>query len=458
MGAVLTGCSGVDLTRLSPASSADQLAHSARKSSDDYQRLAAKGDVERALAAAEAAVAADPANGAYRSTLGQAYFSAGRFASAATAFDDAMALGQADGRTAVSLALALAAIGDSDRSVAVLDEHRDRMSASDYGLALALAGQPERAVMVLVPAARQDDATAQTRQNLAFAYAMTNHWLEAKLVAAQDMNIANLDARMTEWAALAQAPTSQMRVAGLMGITPVADPGLPVRLALVDGPGAQAVLAAEAVSDMTAYDYAAAPAPASDYAVASPMAMAYSDVQPAEGVAAEASDDEAEPYRAAVAELLALDQSAEQRPVQSPQLERVAAAAPRQMVSAPMIAADAAPASKPAPVKASKAWAKSGWAVQLGAFSSNGAAQRAWSQFSGRYGALDGYDAASHFAKVGGRDFYRLTANGLGSRGEAVALCNKVKASGGVCFVRNLSGGEDYRWASRDTGTRLASR
>ena len=123
-----------------------------------------------------------------------------------------------------------------------------------------------------------------------------------------------------------------------------------------------------------------------------------------------------------------------------------------------MIAADAAPASKPAPVKASKAWAKSGWAVQLGAFSSNGAAQRAWSQFSGRYGALDGYDAASHFAKVGGRDFYRLTANGLGSRGEAVALCNKVKASGGVCFVRNLSGGEDYRWASRDTGTRLASR
>src|SRR3546814_17967782 len=46
----------------------------------------------KAIVAAEEAVAANPQDGAYRSLLGQAYLSGGRFASADTSFEDALSL------------------------------------------------------------------------------------------------------------------------------------------------------------------------------------------------------------------------------------------------------------------------------------------------------------------------------------------------------------------------------
>lgn len=463
----LLGCTGLDLTRVSPGGNPDQLAASAGKSADSYRKLAAKGDQAGALVAAEGAVAADPDNGAYRALLGHAYLSAGRFASAQTAFEDAIALGNVDGRTAVSLALALAANGDGAESVRVLDDHREMITASDYGLALALAGEPERAVLVLGNAARADDATAQTRQNLAFAYAMSGHWLEAKLLAAQDMSIAKLDGRMTEWAALIQAENPQQRVAGLMGVTPnVADAGLPVRLALVDAPGAQAALAKEAVLDMASYnpvsnapevDYVAPIDVPTEFAMAQPIAAPMPAPVMTNDFAADQA--EAEPYREAAAELLAINVARDTTPVETSALDRVAAAAPIDQ-PLPTTSASRFARADPLPaVKASrKADARSGWAVQLGAFSSNVNAQRAWGAYSKRFASLGGYAATSHYATVSGKGYFRLTANGVGSRTEANTLCGAVKASGGVCFVRNLSGREDVRWASRDTTTRVASR
>ena len=463
MSAALSGCSGVDLTRLSPASSADKLAASADKASGDYQRLANRGDKAGALVAAETAVAADPDNAGYRTQLGHAYFAAGRFASAQTAFEDAMALGASDGGTAVSLALALSANGRINEAVNLLDANRSRITESDYGLALALAGQPERAIMVLTHAARAEGATAQTRQNLAFAHAMTGRWLEAKLIAAQDMSIANLDARMTEWAALVQAPTPNQLVAGLLGVTPTNDPGLPTRLALVDAPGAQQALAREAVVDMASYNTATdSPMAGSDAALAelapvqvaaaqpmltTPPAMQVAAAQPSLTTEVQAKE---EPYRQAVAELLALNAPVAPVARERNVLARVAAAAP---VVTPNVALSAA-----ANPSSSTANVRTGWAVQLGAFSTEAAARKAWTTYGKRFGSLDGYSATSHHAVVSGKNYFRLTANGLGTRQAAVSLCSAVKRSGGVCFVRNLSGREDVRWASRGSDRTLAAR
>ena len=123
--------------------------------------------------------------------------------------------------------------------------------------------------------------------------------------------------------------------------------------------------------------------------------------------------------------------------------------------------ADAAPAVAPAPSMtpaASIADARTGWSVQLGAFSTNAAARQAWSTYSKRFAALDGFAATSHQALVNGKTYFRLTANGLGTRQAAASLCGAVKRSGGVCFVRNLTGREDVRWASRDDGRKFAAR
>ena len=54
---------------------------------------------------------ADPRNAGYRAVLGAAYLETGRFASAATAFGDALDLGDQDPRTVLSYALAKVATG-----------------------------------------------------------------------------------------------------------------------------------------------------------------------------------------------------------------------------------------------------------------------------------------------------------------------------------------------------------
>ncbi|WP_204349818.1 hypothetical protein, partial [Klebsiella pneumoniae] len=63
----------------------------------------------------------------------------------------------------------------------------DMIPAADRGLAYALAGDPVKAVEILGPAARAEDATAKTRQNLALALALSGRWAEAKQVASVDV-------------------------------------------------------------------------------------------------------------------------------------------------------------------------------------------------------------------------------------------------------------------------------
>src|SRR3546814_9078380 len=79
----------------------------------------------KAIVAAEEAVAANPQDGAYRSLLGQAYLSGGRFASAETSFEDALSLGHADAQTVIGLAMVKIARGKSNDARAVLEQHME---------------------------------------------------------------------------------------------------------------------------------------------------------------------------------------------------------------------------------------------------------------------------------------------------------------------------------------------
>ncbi|MGN6376161.1 MAG: tetratricopeptide repeat protein, partial [Sphingomonas sp.] len=187
---------------------------------------------EEAVRWAEAAVELRPQVADYRAVLGQAYLLAGRFASARTTFNDALTLSPGDGKVALNLALAQIAEGDYAGAHQTLDSNSGSIPVSDRGLAMALAGDPSGAVNLLLPVARQPGADAKLRQNLALSLALAGRWQDSRLVAGMDLSPTDTDKRMTEWASFAHPASRYDQVAALLGVTPAADPGQPVALAL----------------------------------------------------------------------------------------------------------------------------------------------------------------------------------------------------------------------------------
>lgn len=88
-----------------------------------------------------------------------------------------------------------------------------------------------------------------------------------------------------------------------------------------------------------------------------------------------------------------------------------------------------APATKPAPTAAS-----GGAAVQIGAFSSQAIADREWSAAASLAGGGKGKRIEA--VDRNGSTLYRTQVTGFGSRAEASAFCDKLKASGKNCFVK----------------------
>ena len=72
--------------------------------------------------------------------------------------------------------------------------------------------------------------------------------------------------------------------------------------------------------------------------------------------------------------------------------------------------------------------------VQLGAFSSEEAAHRAWATFQ-HNPALRNYSNVTTPVTVNGRQLWRVQAVGFSGRASAATLCGSIKAHGGVCFV-----------------------
>ena len=195
---------------------------------------AARGDPDQAIVLGEAAVAKAPQNAALLAALGQAYLRAGRFEAAAHVLGAAAALGDAGGDTTLGLALAEIAGGQHRAGLAALDRGAATIAPARLGLALALAGDAERGIALLADRLRDGPADPTLRQNLAYAYALAGRWADAALTAAFDLPPDQVAARLQQWAEVMQSGGERLRIARLLNVPLVADPGLPPSLAWND--------------------------------------------------------------------------------------------------------------------------------------------------------------------------------------------------------------------------------
>lgn len=353
-------------------------------SANTAEVMLAQGKHGKALRHAEAAVLAKPNNPAYRAILGKAYLDSGRFLAAATTLNDAVMLGDQSDHTALQLALALIGSGQTSAAMELLDQRVDRMSPADAGLAFALAGDTRRGIATMSVAIRSGENNPRIRQNLALAYALAGQWREARAMAAQDVPPDQLGTRMEQWAAMAMAQHPAMPIARLLDVKPdFGDRGQPVELALVRQPSQN---------------------------------FAQSDAPTAELAAKEA------PHHRA------------QRMVAQAPEKRAILAAP-----APVVAATPPQLTKaaPSPSKASPLPEKpsaSTHFVQLGSFTSESDARRAWDSYQAKWHALDGHSLMMTKARVSGKIFWRVAASGF-DRDTAASACQSFKASGQGCLT-----------------------
>lgn len=391
-------------------------------------------DTATAISFAERAVAQNPKDAGFRTLLGKAYFAAGRFASAEQAFKDSLSLYTDQPQVMLKLALVEIAQGKSGDALEFLEFARPALDPADYGLAVALAGKPDAAVQVLRAAAGTRGADARVRQNLALAYALAGDWVNARVVAAEDVSPAQLDQRIQEWMQFAGGATQPAaRVAALVGVTPAAlDPGQPVQLALVK-PEAQTAEAAP----VPAPTPAPAPQPEVSFAPPPPPVAPVAPVEVAQQMPQVGSLTVALP---------------EARPAAEPAPAIVAAAAPSQ--DFPYVEVRKRPQTRPskiaAPVRpAIYKQGRSTAVVQLGAYANPRSVAAAWNAAARRYAGLAKFRPVSaRFASAAG-PVYRLSVHGFANPAEAGKLCGSIKRKGGNCFVRAVAGDRPVQLASR---------
>lgn len=382
-----------------------------------------KGKVDAAITHAEAAVLAEPRNPGFRALLGAAYLEAGRFQSAATSFGDALDLGDENPRTVLSFALAKIAAGEPRAAIAVLDEFEKLIDPTDLGLALALAGEPQRGVHVLVNAVRGSDvASPKLRQNLAYTYALAGNWPAARVMAEEDVPAGEVDARLTQWAATSAPEMFQQRIASLLDVTPRADSGQPQQLALANFPADGAMFAEAAEQAPEAMLAEAAEAMAMPVADAAPSArFTEAFAEPAPAIAT------VEPAASGV------------RFVSNPIVQALPAQAARRAPAAPRMAAAPAPQrAAAAPTPAATGFVSDKGAathlVQLGAYDSKIEAARGWTVLQGKFPQLKDHKPVITEALVNGRTFWRVAAQGFGPK-SARSMCSTVKSAGRGCFA-----------------------
>ena len=467
-----------DSPRSAPAQEAIQL-HSQAIRSIQQGRLA------DALTEIERAVDLSPRDAGYRLLIADIYLKIGRFVAARTTYADVLELDPPHVRAGLSYALMQVALGRPQAAVGQLDELAGRAPAADVGLAYALAGMPERAIEILEPAARQHDSTPRLRQNLALSYALAGNWQRARAVAAQDISPAELPRRLQQWAAMARPGGQSAQVASLLGVNPVADSGQPVRLALV-----QPAVAPAETAPVEAYAQAApapapapapasVPAPAQVFASAAPApsmpettVLAYQQPtqtsvspEPLEPLSLpEPAESQAEPDwwptpAAPVEVAQAIEPEVPQVPVpQSVSADELdvqfAAAAEtltrpnRAIIRTAAVSRPMAPVFRPQAAPTVRPGSDGRFVVQLGAFSNEGNAERAWQESERNYG-LGRLQPTTTTINIDGRTLHRVSVSGFASSVDAGRLCASIKSLGGECFVRTNAGDAAIRWAAR---------
>ncbi len=467
---------------------------SARTANADAARSATRaeaqlddGRTDRAISYAERAVALAPDDARYRALLGQAYLAAGRFASAQDSFAAARHLGSNDSATTIGSVLSLLGTGRVDEASTLIEAGASTLPAADYGLALALAGQPERGVLVLTDIVRAGGSSARDRQNLALAYALAGRWLEARLIAAQDIPPAKLAQRLEEWATLASAGQSSERIATLLGTRPGVDPGMPGALAIEGVPSVSHMASGQTASGPLAVAVAADPAPLAQFAPRPTYDRARLVAEELSSVGREAPDVAVPQLLPAPASIAAPASVAAPAPAQAlaptpapqptvvvqanaPAIVAVSAAgtpytpapaiqqADNAIVMAATAAVQTAGSLRAATVLANRPTPGGRWAVQLGAFNSGAVARASWARLARQHDVLAQLNAITTVGAVRGRTYHRLVANGFASAEAARAACAALRSDGGTCFARRLGSQDRVTWASRATPIRMASR
>ncbi len=432
-------------------------------------RALQQGQLAVALAAMEQAVALSPRDAGYRLLLADIYLRSGRFDSARATYSDVIELDPANARAGLTYALIQTAQGRPEAAIGRLDDLQGRAAPADLGLAYALAGLPQRAIEILAPAARGHDATPRLRQNLALSYALAGDWRRARAIAAQDVSPAELGARMEQWAALARPDAARTRVASLIGVAPGEDPGQPVRLALAQPAAIQVAQAEPVVAPVAVAE--AAPAAVQEDAPAPLQAIQFAQAAAVETAPARSESDwglpaTPAPTRAAapIAET-AIPASeaatyytptpripAAPRSLVDPQVQAAARALTRPtraVVRTASVSLPSAPVFRRAvPAAPAVRSGNSRFVVQLGAFSNQQNAERAWLDASRRFG-LNGRAPLTATVDMNGRTLHRVAIAGFASQSDAQRLCGSIQARGGVCFVRTQAGDASIRWAAR---------
>ncbi|QLC21258.1 tetratricopeptide repeat protein [Parasphingopyxis sp. CP4] len=469
-GALSTGTSASDSRAISQAADA---ASSARAALADNDGIAAIRHAERAVQAL-------PNSAEYRHLLGRSYLAAGRFASAETSFQDALTINPDLGRTAFNLALSQIAQGKHSNALSELNNLEGRLGASDLGLAMALAGNHERAISILQQASRANGGDPRARQNLALTYALAGRWAEARITAAQDVSVADLEGRMQDWSQFASAEHDYEQVSSLLGVTAdLTDPGQPIRLALA--PQSDAIMTAEAP---VAEEYieenpvvaVTAPVEESTFTEVEVPEVIEADETPMRVAAAETEE-----FTPPAADAFIVEEEDAFAPVEAD--EAIAAAAapveePIVALTAPVVAAEApaeeewlavlraaraperpveavAPVAQPEAPAVQARQSDGRYVIQLGAFATQSNVQVAWNRALRRHNALSNY-APSGATIEHGRTLYRLSFGGFETRGEANRMCRTLRSRGQDCFVRVRAGDAPLQMAAR-TGAGAAT-
>ena len=389
------------------------------------QMALGSGDYGSAVTLAEQAAEANTQDSNVRSLLGNAYFASGRFASAEAAYSDSLALASAQPQIILKRALVQIAQGKNDAAIAGLQAAQGLIDPADFGLALALAGRPGDAVQMLDVAARAQGADSRVRQNLALANALAGDWEAARVIASQDLTPDLVDARVQQWMTLAKPANSYDQVAALVGVTPAAaDPGQPVRLALVQTDTRVAQAAPQPAAPVQ--QAAGQDAPAFAAPVAEPVMVAQA------------------PAPAAAPEATAFDPLAAVAAVATDAKDAVVEFASN-LTSKP----GAKKAAAKARAKAATALGSPKAVVQLGAYSSEERVSAAWATLSKKHPNLRKYSPmVARFDSPRGT-VWRLSIRGFDNQQEAIARCQTLRSKGGSCFVRSTAGDSPVQFASR---------
>jgi Flp pilus assembly protein TadD len=396
-------------------------------------------NLPQAIDLAERAVQKSPDDAGFRTLLGNAYFAAGRFRSAESAYKDSLSLYSNQPQVVLKLALVQIALGKNDDALNFLQAGHSVIDASDYGLALALAGRPSDAIPVLEAAARETGADARVRQNLALAYALSGDWTEARTIAAQDVPANQLDARIQQWMQFAKPAKASDQVAALVGVKPAADDqGEPVRLALRKND----TMVAEAAP-------AAAPQPSRP---AQPQ-LAEAPATPAPAVEAAAAPVEMAPPALPLAPVTVPTPAP--KPVIADATVSTAGAllatAAREVSSVvqAFVPHKAAAKSKARVAAVAPHRGASNAVMQIGSYRSPQQVSAGWARLTQRFPALRAYlPMRARFDSANGT-YWRLSIQGFDSQREAIARCDQLKSHGGQCFVRRYAGDKPVEIASR---------